>query len=175
MLICGCSRGRGAGNEVPRATAAVQDPAPIITHKAEPENDSPRRVPNDSWYRSPPEEFYPYKHPTELAKDQFSLVTRNEAEALKKLATSSHVKLSSAEAKQFTGREFDEAGSQLVLLRALALHEKTGAFSITRVADKVRVHHGCLGRTPVTQTRRAIVVRLPALPTEVYVDCGMVE
>jgi hypothetical protein len=112
---------------------------------------------------------------TELGPDRFAVASRNEGEALARLADSPWVTVSPQEAKEYTGRAFDGPGGELVLLRALSLNEGTGRFELAWRAGAVRVHHGCLGRYAVPQKRRALVARLPALPTEVYVDHSMVE
>jgi hypothetical protein len=130
---------------------------------------------NDQWTRFPPETFVVAEDATKLPPDRFALVTHNEGDALAKLATSPWVRVTPEEAKAYTGRSFEGPGGELVLVRALVLNEGTGAFEVTWRAGEVRVYHGCLGNRPVPQVRRGIVARLPALPTEVYVDCGMAE
>jgi hypothetical protein len=113
----------------------------------------------------------------ELAKNDFDLVPEaKEREALGMLAESTWQKLSPQQAQKLLGKPpKDAVGGEWVLLRALSLNELNGAFSITWWDGAVRVHHGCLGRHPVRMTRRALIARLPGLPTEVYVDCSMVE
>jgi hypothetical protein len=110
-----------------------------------------------------------------LPKEDFAVVTANEAEALAKLAGSAWVKFSPQEADHFLEKPFGGAAGQRVLLRGLSLNESNGAFSVTWRAGAIQVHHGCLGRHPVPMTRRALVARLPEAPSEVYVDCSMAE
>src|SRR5262249_42144130 len=151
VLVCGC-KGEGGGGQDRRSTTTA-----------------------NPWTRFPPMEFIVAKDSTDLTKDQFKLVTQNEADALAKLDASPWVKVSPKQATVYTGHLFDQPGGELVLLRALSLNEATGAFSITWRAGEVRVHHGCLGRHPLPQKRRAIIAHLPGPPTEVYVDCSMAE
>lgn len=103
------------------------------------------------------------------------MVTVEEENALAKLQESPWVKLSQQEAEKFLGQPFPAMGGEVVLLRGLSLNEANGAFSVTWRNGAVRVHHGCLGNRPMPTTRRAIVARLPAVPSVVYVDCSMAE
>ncbi len=175
VLVCGCNRKGGAHQDHHHAAGSGKVTEPVRDGEGDAGKDLRSTTTNDPWARIPPIEFIAADNGTVLPRDQFSQVTHNEADALAKLDASPQVKVTPQEAKAFTGRSFDEPGGELVLLRALALNEGTGAFSVTWLAGKVRVNHGCLGRHPVPQIRRAIVARLPALPTEVYVDCEMAE
>ena len=129
----------------------------------------------DPWTRYPTMEFISADNCRDIPADQYALVVRKEGEALEKLDSSPWVKVSDAEAKAYTGKILGGAGSELVLLRALALNEGNGAFEVAWRAGEVRVHHGCLGRSAVPQTRRAVIARLPASPSQVYVDCSMAQ
>ena len=61
------------------------------------------------------------------------------------------------------------------LVRAVALNENNGAYSVSTREDSLWVHHGCMGVVPVWMKRRALVVQLPREPRRVYVDCGMTQ
>jgi hypothetical protein len=129
----------------------------------------------DSWYRPPSTQLLLAEGWEDLGKDNFAVVTVKEAEALGKLEESPWVKLSQSEAEEFLGRPLDGVGGQLILLRALSLNERTGGFTVKRRKGAVQVHHNCLGRGPVPMIRRALVARLPEVPSEVYVHCNMDE
>jgi hypothetical protein len=132
-------------------------------------------APADPWVRRPPDDYFDADDRRDLAKEDFAVVTVDEAKAQAKLEVSPWVKLSPQEAEQFLGRPFPELNGQLVLLRALSLNELNGAYTVTLRSASVRVHHGSLGDRPFPINRRALIARLPALPSEVYVDCGMAE
>lgn len=128
----------------------------------------------DPWYRMPPTQFVTGEV-KEIPKGEFGLVTLNEVDALKRLSDSPFVEITATETESYLGRQLEGKNGHLTLLRAVVLNEPTGGFSITRSNGNVRVHHGCLGKHPAPMTRRAIIARLPELPTEVYVDCSMAE
>jgi hypothetical protein len=129
----------------------------------------------DPWFRAPSTELIVAEGWKRLAKDDFAVVSAKGAMALAKLKDSPWRELSQGEAEELLGRPLAGAGGHLVLLRALSLNEPTGGFDVMWYKGAVRVHHGCLGRHPVPMTRRALVARLPELPSEVYVDCSMAE
>lgn len=150
VLVTGCARNRDGG------TIGTTAPA-------------------DPWVRRPPADIFTGDTRRDLAKDDFAVVTIDEAKALAKLESSPWVKITPQEAEQFLGRPFPEMNGQLILLRALSLNEFNGAYSVTVHAGSVWVRHDSLGDRPFPINRRALIARLPALPSEVYVDCSMAE
>lgn len=128
----------------------------------------------DPWFRAPPNEFIGAGF-TEIPNGDFGQVTFSEDDALKRLTDSPFVELTARDAASYLGRPLEGKDGHLILLRAVVLNEGTEGYWVTWLNGMVRVHHASLGKHPVPMKRRAIVARLPAVPTEVYVDCSMAE
>jgi hypothetical protein len=132
-------------------------------------------APLDPWCRPPSDEFLQSGEAHELDPAAFAVVATREAESLAQLEHSAWVELSPREAEELAGRPLAGTGGRLVLLRGVAWDTPYGAFTVSRRPGEVRVNHGCLGRHPLPVVRRAVVVRLPDVPAEVFVDLGMAE
>ena len=133
-------------------------------------------APPDPWYRRVPDEFLGSADATGRDRATFAgVVAAREAESLARLERRAWVEVSGPESEQLAGRPLGGASGRLVLLRALAWDTPHGGFEVSWVAGGVRVNHGCLGRHPLPVVRRAVVARLPELPSEVYVDLCMAE
>ena len=114
---------------------------------------------------------------TPLDQDRFGPVRSElQPEAQAELADVPFKGISPADAARFLGRPMPAGETDVyVLLRAVALNEGTGRFTIGLKKGSVLVHHGSLGRGPVPMTRKALVAVLPALPERVLVSCSMAQ
>ncbi len=133
------------------------------------------RRPPDLWYRGVSAEFITSAEAKELAAAEFAVVSANEAEALARLERAAAVEVSPQEAEAYAGRPLAGTGGRLILLRALSWDTPYGGFTVSWRAGAVRISHGCLSDRSLPVVRRAIVARLPDLPSEVYVDLSMAE
>jgi hypothetical protein len=96
------------------------------------------------------------------------------AEAAARLETASIVALDAAEAERLTGAAPHVSG-KAYLVRALAMNLATGGYDVWTRGSALHVHHGCLGGKALPLQRKALVVWLPATPTELYVDVSLAE
>jgi hypothetical protein len=111
----------------------------------------------------------------ELAPAEFAVVTTREAETLARLEQAEWLEVSPREAEELAGRPLAGAGGRFVLLRGLGYDNTYGAFSVSWQSGAVWVGYGCLGDRPMPVVRRAIVARLPDVPSEVYVTLHMAK
>lgn len=128
----------------------------------------------DPWYRLPPSEFFLSGEAKERAPATFAEVLP-EAESLARLERSPWAEVSEQEAVGLVGRPIGGSGGRLVLVRALAWDTPYGGFTVRWRSGEVFVQHGCLGARPLPVVRRAVVARLPDLPSEVYVGLEMAQ
>jgi hypothetical protein len=153
---------------------------PRGTHSAWSDHDRdeppPPVLPADPWYRLVSDEFIRSADARESDPVTFAVVRpTREAEALARLERGPCLEVPEPEAAELAGRPLGGAGGHLVLLRALSWDTPYGGFSLSWRPGRVRVNHGCLGTRPLPMIRRAVVARLPDVPTEVFVDLGMAE
>jgi hypothetical protein len=86
------------------------------------------------------------------------------------------VPLSAEAAESFVGQGLDrQEGTVFYLVRAVALNENNGGYSLSARDDSLWVHHHCMGAFAAWMKRRALVVQLAREPRRVYVDCGMTQ
>lgn len=130
-------------------------------------------TPSDPWLRPPSVEVITSSK--EIDRANFVLVTAQEAEAVARLKDAAWIELKPEEADEFAGQPIGGQGGKFVLLRAVSWDTPHGGFTLSWWPRAVRVTHGSLGRHPLPVIRRAIVARLPDLPTDVYVDLCMAE
>jgi hypothetical protein len=78
------------------------------------------------------------------------------------------------EARHLLGRSLGGAG-KLVLLRAEGITERLEGFSVTWRERAVKVYHLARAVGPPKLIRRAVVARLPDLPTKVYMDFSILD
>jgi hypothetical protein len=105
-----------------------------------------------------------------LAPEDFAVVTEAEVEALAMLDKKPWVELNAKQAKQFLGQPFEPGSAHLVLLRGCSENETNGAFAVYVRKAEVEIHWGQFGATGRPLRHRALIARLPVLPSEVYVD-----
>ena len=130
----------------------------------------------DAWYRGPTNAFIQDAEAKERNPASFAVVvSAKEAESLVRLERSPGVEVSEAEAAELAGRPLDGTGGRLVLLRALSWNTPHGGFAVSWRPGAVRVYYGCLGAQPLPVVRRAVIARLPDVPSEVFVDLGMAQ
>lgn len=111
-----------------------------------------------------------------LENTEFGVVIANEREALAKLERSVWVELLPQEAEELLGHALGGAGGRLVLLRAIGVTERRSGFTVTWREKAVRVNHidHVIG-TPKPFVRRAIVARLPDVPSRVRIDLSIAD
>jgi hypothetical protein len=129
----------------------------------------------DPWYRCPTDDFIQSAEARERDPATFAVVTRNEAEALARLEHVPCIEVSEREAEELAGRVLGGTDGRFVLLRALCYDTPNGGFAVRWRPGAVLVSHGCLGTRPLPVVRRAVVVRLPDVPAEVFVSLDMAE
>jgi len=108
-----------------------------------------------------------------------SVAAEQQAEAQSQLVEQAWRTVDEVAARRLTGHEFVDAQAPgvLVLLRALRSApdgsglEKEDRYLVRWKHGAVAVSHFAGRRAPTEQLCHAIVVRLPAEPTEVYVEC----
>lgn len=132
-------------------------------------------TPPDPWYRAVSDEFHSDANTKEVPATEFGVVTANEGKALTRLEQAEWLEVSPREAEELVGQPLGGTGGRLVLLRGLSYDKSHGLFTVNWRPSGVRVNYGCLGNRPLPVVRRAIVARLPELPTAVYVDLDMAE
>lgn len=124
--------------------------------------------PDDRWLSFEP------PHAKRLTPDQFRVVTVREWEAIARLEHAAWVELTADEAgRYFVGRALDGGGGRLVLLRGLAVNHRQYWFIISWRDGEVLVYHAGHSAGRVEVRRRAVIARLPALPTNAYVCYGV--
>jgi hypothetical protein len=131
-------------------------------------------VPPDPWYRLPPSEFFGAAETQNRDSATFAVIP-HAAESLSRLERSPWAEVSEQEAAGLAGRPLGGSGGRLVLLRALAWDTPYGGFNVRWRSGEVFVQHGSLGTHPLPVVRRAVVARLPDLPSEVYVGLERAE
>jgi hypothetical protein len=111
-----------------------------------------------------------------LAANEFRIVSRNEGEAFARLEEVPAVGLTEEETTQFVDSLPGGSAGNLVLLRALAVHDRLNEFHVLWREDSVKVYHiGHVIGTPKPLIRRAVIARLPAIPKYVHIGIGIAE
>ena len=128
----------------------------------------------DAWYRGSGErELNPWRW---RRIEHFVVPQEAQGEAQLRLEDRAAVELESGEAAGLLGKAIrPPRGTTLFLLRGVALNEDTGEFSVYSRGLSVWVHHGSLGRRPVSMKRKALIAALRRSPDEVFVTCMMEE
>ncbi len=130
----------------------------------------------DPWYADLPQDVSSRNWPPLDHARIHEVIESKEAEAEELLQDVPIAELTSERAAEFVGEELpDIPGTQPYLTRGVYLNRATGGFSVFMLEDKLRVHHGSLGRRAVPMKRQALVLQLERKPAEVYVTCSMAE
>jgi hypothetical protein len=149
FLVCGC------GRNAPDTRPWPEDPM-----------NAPRTEPA----------FFDAPEARRLKDDEFGVVTTNEREAVARLEQAPWIELSQKEAEELLGHPLAGTGGRFVLLRATGITERMKGFEITWRDKIVKVYHGdhVFGQ-PKPTVRRALVARLPDVPTAVTWSLGVIE
>jgi len=125
----------------------------------------------DSWYHEP---SVAGLTPWEWKQINFVEVDAAEQKEAQFLLTSSPLtELSKDQSEKFASYFSDS--SNLYLVRSVYLNEGTGKFSVYKFNNKLWVYHGSLGHSSAPMKRKALVIALDRVPSEIYVTCSMDE
>jgi hypothetical protein len=119
--------------------------------------------------------FFYSQEARRLADDEFRVVSRNEAEAFARLEGAPAVGLTAEEATRFVDTLPGGTAGQLVLLRAVAIHDRLTEFEVQWREDSVKVSHRGTLRGRAILIRRAVIARLPAIPKYTHMMVGVVD
>ena len=126
----------------------------------------------EGWQREPPSSAFPrlWSHPRLPETSIHQVESASVSTAAKRLATSSFVALSCAEANKLIGSSPVSCSSRAkpYLVRAVTGHPKTGSFAVYYDRTTLYVNHGSLGE-PISETSTPLVLMLPFRPSAVFV------
>lgn len=124
-------------------------------------------VASDSWVRNAPGELISTAR--RVSNEDVHVVAQDQlASAEGRLQEMSFVALSAEEAERLA--EADLTGEGFFLVRGICLGCGTGRFNVYFDGRRVAVDHVSLARATAEPTRWPIIVKLHAVPTEVYVQ-----
>jgi hypothetical protein len=132
------------------------------------EEEAKKREP---WFNFPPDSWL---DSTEL-DSKYVMSPSQEADAVKWLEKAPFVELSSADVKNLTGKATSVPGRKAYLVRSLLYAKDGGAFNVFEKNASVYVRHEVEGITPQTERRSALILWLPFMPKNLYVDCQVIE
>jgi hypothetical protein len=106
---------------------------------------------------------------------KFVVPVVSESLAIAKLEKAQIIELNDKEAEAFTGKTAQIAGRKPYLIRALMYYKENGHFAVFEKGQEIFVRHDSTGAATQHEQRTALVVYLTFKPTNVFIDCQIVE